>query len=210
MIVAANYVESSSLIVTVLAVAFFAQGMSGTSWAAVSEIAPPEQLGLVGGLFNAAGNLAGIVTPVAIGIIVDATGSFVGALYFVGARCAVRRVRLIFIVGPLEPVSLGVRKSRHHLTVHARIPVLALVPTDETANIASKNRRNCPREACRDCRCRAPRVAVADSRCVHPGKSAHPPHRHVQRFAARRRQRRRLLRETFQDARSRAARPFGR
>ncbi len=49
-IVAANYVESSALIVTVLAVAFFAQGMSGTSWAAVSEIAPPEQLGLVGGL----------------------------------------------------------------------------------------------------------------------------------------------------------------
>jgi len=104
-IVTANYVESSAFMVTVLAVAFFAQGMSGTSWAAVSEIAPPEQLGLVGGLFNAAGNFAGIVTPVAIGLIVDATGSFVGALYFVAAVALLGACSWIFIVGPLTPVS---------------------------------------------------------------------------------------------------------
>lgn len=103
-IVAANYVESSFLIVAVLAVAFFAQGMSGTSWAAVPEIAPPAQLGLVGGLFNAAGNLAGIVTPVVIGVIVDVTGSFVGALYFVGGVALFGACAWIFIVGPLEPV----------------------------------------------------------------------------------------------------------
>ena len=106
-IVAANYVDSSWLIVAILAVAFFAQGMSGTSWAAVSEIAPPEQLGLVGGLFNAAGNLAGIVTPVVIGIIVDVTGSFVGALYFVGAVALFGAGAWIFIVGPLVPVSVA-------------------------------------------------------------------------------------------------------
>jgi ACS family D-galactonate transporter-like MFS transporter len=104
-IVAANYVDSSALIVAVLAVAFFAQGMSGTSWAAVAEIAPPGQLGLVGGLFNAAGNLAGIVTPIAIGIIVDVTGSFVGALYFVGAVALFGACSWIFIVGPLERVT---------------------------------------------------------------------------------------------------------
>jgi ACS family D-galactonate transporter-like MFS transporter len=104
-IVAANYVESDVLIVAVLAVAFFAQGMSGTSWATVPEIAPPAQLGLVGGLFNAAGNLAGIVTPVAIGVIVDATGSFVGALYFVGGVALVGACSWIFIVGPLERVA---------------------------------------------------------------------------------------------------------
>jgi ACS family D-galactonate transporter-like MFS transporter len=104
-IVAANYVESSALIIAVLAVAFFAQGMSGTSWAAVSEIAPPDQLGLVGGLFNAAGNLAGIVTPVAIGVIVDTTGSFVGALYFVGGVALVGACSWIFVIGPLAPVT---------------------------------------------------------------------------------------------------------
>lgn len=110
-IVAANYVAAGWLIVTVLAVAFFAQGMSGTSWAVVSEIAPPQQLGLVGGLFNAAGNLAGIVTPVAIGIIVDVTGSFVGALYFVGAVALFGACAWIFIVGPLEPVPVGERAT---------------------------------------------------------------------------------------------------
>ncbi len=115
-IVAANYVESSFLIIAVLALAFFAQGMSGTSWAVVPEIAPPEQLGLVSGLFNAAGNLAGIVTPVAIGVIVDLTGSFVGALYFVGAVALLGACSWIFIVGPLntvviaEPVPDGLRR----------------------------------------------------------------------------------------------------
>jgi ACS family D-galactonate transporter-like MFS transporter len=106
-IVAANYVESDALIVAVLAVAFFAQGMSGTSWAVISEIAPPAQLGLVGGLFNASGNLAGIVTPLVIGVIVDVTGSFVGALYFVGGVALIGAMSWIFVVGRLEPVRLS-------------------------------------------------------------------------------------------------------
>jgi ACS family D-galactonate transporter-like MFS transporter len=112
-IVAANYVESSFLIVTVLAIAFFAQGMSGTSWAAVSEIAPPGQLGLVGGLFNAAGNFAGIVTPVVIGVIVDVTGSFVGALYYVGGVALLGAFSWIFIVGPLQRVTVAGRAATH-------------------------------------------------------------------------------------------------
>lgn len=106
-IIAANYVDSDALIVCVLAIAFFAQGMSGTSWAVVPEIAPPTQLGLVGGLFNAAGNLAGIVTPVVIGVIVDTTGSFVGALYFVGGVALLGAVSWIFVVGPLKSVEPG-------------------------------------------------------------------------------------------------------
>jgi len=104
-IVAANYVESSALIVSVLAIAFFAQGMSGTSWAVVPEISPPQALGLVGGLFNASGNLAGIVTPVTVGLIVGATGSFVGALYFVGAVALVGAIAWIFIVGEIRQVT---------------------------------------------------------------------------------------------------------
>jgi MFS transporter, ACS family, D-galactonate transporter len=104
-IVAANWVESNELIVLILAVAFFAQGMSGSSWAVISEIAPAGQLGLVGGLFNASGNLAGIVTPIAIGAIVQSTQSFVDALYFVGLVALVGAAAWIFIVGPIEPLS---------------------------------------------------------------------------------------------------------
>ena len=103
-IVAANWVESNELIVLILAGAFFAQGMSGSSWAVISEIAPRGQLGLVGGLFNASGNLAGIVTPIVIGALVQTTHSFVDALYFVGCVALVGAAAWIFIVGPIRPL----------------------------------------------------------------------------------------------------------
>ena len=103
-IIAANWVNSNALVVLILALAFFAQGMSGSSWAVISEIAPPQQLGLVGGLFNASGNLAGIVTPIVIGAVVQLTRSFVGALYFVGAVALIGAAAWIFIVGPIRPL----------------------------------------------------------------------------------------------------------
>ena len=102
-IVAANWVDSNALIVLILALAFFAQGMSGSSWAVISEVAPAGQLGLTGGLFNASGNLAGIVTPLVIGIVVQSTGSFVGALYFVGLVALLGAAAWIFVVGAIEP-----------------------------------------------------------------------------------------------------------
>jgi len=107
LIIAANWVQSNALMVTILAIAFFAQGMSGSSWAVISELAPPGQLGLIGGMFNASGNLAGIVTPIVIGAIVQATGSFVGALYFVGLVALVGACAWIFIVGPIRPLERG-------------------------------------------------------------------------------------------------------
>ena len=103
-IITANWVDSNALIVLILAVAFFAQGMSGSSWAVISENAPPQQLGLVGGLFNASGNLAGIVTPIVIGALVQATHSFVGALYFVGGVALIGAGAWIFVVGPIRPL----------------------------------------------------------------------------------------------------------
>ena len=103
-IVGANWVESNALIVLILAIAFFAQGMSGSSWAVISEIAPPGQLGLLGGVFNASGNLAGIVTPLVIGALLQGTGSFVDALYFVGLIALIGAIAWIFIVGPIKPL----------------------------------------------------------------------------------------------------------
>jgi MFS transporter, ACS family, D-galactonate transporter len=92
-IIAANWVESNVLIVLILAIAFFAQGMSGSSWAVISEVAPAGQLGLVG-----------IVTPLVIGEIVQTTGSFVRALYFVGLVALSGATAWIFIVGRIQPL----------------------------------------------------------------------------------------------------------
>jgi ACS family D-galactonate transporter-like MFS transporter len=105
-IIAANYVDSTPIVVAILSLAFFCQAMSSSGWSVLAEIAPPERLGLVGGLFNASANLSGIVIPIVIGIIVQATGSFVGALVFVGAVALIGAFAWIFLVGDLKRLSV--------------------------------------------------------------------------------------------------------
>lgn len=103
-IVGANYVQSQGAVIAILSLAFFAQGMSAISWALVSDLAPEGLLGVTGGLFNFAGNLSGIVTPLAIGFIVSATGSFVGALAFVAAVAVVGALAYIFLIGDIRRI----------------------------------------------------------------------------------------------------------
>jgi ACS family D-galactonate transporter-like MFS transporter len=100
-----NYVDSDRL-VAILSVAFFAQAMSSSGWAVISEVAPRAQLGLVSGLFSASANLSGIVTPIVIGVILQATGSFYGALAFVGGVALVGALSWTFLIGDIQPISL--------------------------------------------------------------------------------------------------------
>ena len=86
--------------------AFFAQGMAALGWTLVSDIAPKGLLGLTGGIFNFAANLAGIITPLVIGFIVAATGSFVGALMFIAIVALVGAFSYIFIVGDIRRIEL--------------------------------------------------------------------------------------------------------
>ena len=105
-IILANYVESNLMVIAILSVAFFAQGMAALGWTLVSDIAPDGLLGVTGGIFNFAANLAGIVTPLVVGFIVAATGSFVGALVFIGAVALVGALSYIFIVGDIKRIVL--------------------------------------------------------------------------------------------------------
>jgi ACS family D-galactonate transporter-like MFS transporter len=61
--------------------------MVGLGWAVIADIAPKRLMGLTGGVYNFMTNLSGIITPIVIGIIVGATGSFGWALAFI-AGCA--------------------------------------------------------------------------------------------------------------------------
>jgi len=81
-IVLANLIESNTLVVLILSFSFFAQGMSSTNWVVISEIAPKQLVGMSGSIISFASNLAGIITPITIGIIVQKTGSFAWALGF--------------------------------------------------------------------------------------------------------------------------------
>lgn len=105
-IVLANYVENDALVVGILSLAFFAQAMSSSGWSVLSEVAPEGTLGIIGGLFGAAANLSGIVTPLVIGIIVQETGSFIWALAFVGGVAAVGAFAWIFLIGDLKTIEL--------------------------------------------------------------------------------------------------------
>ncbi|CAB3785119.1 MFS transporter [Paraburkholderia fynbosensis] len=105
-IILANYVESNVVVIAILSVAFFAQGMAALGWTLVSDIAPEGLLGVTGGIFNFAANLAGIITPLVVGFIVAATGSFVGALVFIGAVALIGALSYIFIVGDIKRIVL--------------------------------------------------------------------------------------------------------
>jgi ACS family D-galactonate transporter-like MFS transporter len=105
-IVAANFVDSNGLVIAILSVAFFAQGMAALGWTLVSDIAPDGALGLTGGIFNLAANLAGIVTPLVIGAIVSATGSFFFALAYVSVLALIGALAYIFVLGDVKRIVL--------------------------------------------------------------------------------------------------------
>lgn len=104
--VAANFVDSNALVIVIMSVAFFGQGMAGLGWTLLSDVAPKPMIGLTGGLFNLCANLAGIVTPLVIGFVVGGTGSFYGALVYIGALGVVGAAAYIFILGPVERVAI--------------------------------------------------------------------------------------------------------
>ncbi|MDF7775594.1 MFS transporter [Sphingomonas sp. AOB5] len=104
--VAANYVESNAVVIAIMSVAFFGQGMVNLGWTLISDVAPKSMIGLTGGVFNLCANLAGIITPIVIGLVVQWTGSFYGALAYIATLGIVGAAAYIFILGPVERVTL--------------------------------------------------------------------------------------------------------
>ncbi len=106
-IVSANYVDSNVVVIVIMSIAFFGQGAVNLGWTLITDVAPKQLVGLTGGLFNLCTNLAGIVTPIVIGIIVDRTGSFVGALAFISALALLGVFSYVFILGDVRRVEMG-------------------------------------------------------------------------------------------------------
>ena len=97
-----NYVESDWVVVLVMSLAFFGKGVGALGWAVVADTSPKEAGGLSGALFNTFGNAAGISTPIVIGYILQSSGSFAGALVFVGANAAVAILAYLLLVGEIK------------------------------------------------------------------------------------------------------------
>ncbi|MBP1764346.1 MAG: glucarate transporter [Firmicutes bacterium] len=107
-IILANYVQTESVVIAVMSLAFFAKGFGALGWVVISDTSPKEMVGLSGGIFNFAGNIASIVTPIAIGYILKETGSFNGALVFVGAMGILGALSYLLIVGEIKRFELKI------------------------------------------------------------------------------------------------------
>jgi MFS transporter, ACS family, glucarate transporter len=101
-----NYVDTPWVVVAVMSVAFFGKGFGNLGFSVVADTAPREMVGVTGGVFNALGNVAGIVTPVVIGYLLHSSGSFNSALLYVGAHGIVAACSYLFIVGKIRRLSL--------------------------------------------------------------------------------------------------------
>jgi ACS family glucarate transporter-like MFS transporter len=104
--IACNYVDSSALVVAIMAFAFFGKGLGALGWAVVSDTSPKQIAGLSGALFNTFGNTAAITTPIVIGYLVQGTGNFSLALVFVAANALVAVISYLVIVGEIKRVVL--------------------------------------------------------------------------------------------------------
>jgi ACS family D-galactonate transporter-like MFS transporter len=107
-IVAANFLKSDALVIAVMSLAFFGQGMCNLGWTLITDIAPKRLIGLTTGLFNLCANLAGIVTPLVVGFVVKVTGSFAWALAFIAALALGGVISYIFLLGDVRRVEMPV------------------------------------------------------------------------------------------------------
>lgn len=109
-----NYVDSQVLVIAVMSLAFFGKGFGNLGFSVVADTAPREMVGMTGGVFNAMGNIAGIVTPVVIGYLLHSSGSFNSALLYVGAHGLLAAFSYLFIVGRIQRLQLSdlTRKTR--------------------------------------------------------------------------------------------------
>ena len=131
-IVGANYVPVSdnATVIAILSLAFFGQGMSNLGWTVISDIAPKNVIGLTGGIFNFSTNLAGIVTPIVIGVFFGLTGSFVGPLIYIAAVALVGAFSYTVVLGDIH---------RLELTTNAPPPVRAHDLTPEAGRSSARS-----------------------------------------------------------------------
>ena len=110
-IVGANYVpaERNGLVIAIMSVAFFGQGMTNLGWTVVSDVAPKKLIGLTSGIFNFSANLAGIVTPVVIGVAFQATHSFVGPLLYISVVALVGALSYSVILGDIHRLDVKMK-----------------------------------------------------------------------------------------------------
>ena len=103
-LVLANWVPvgQDGLVIAIMSVAFFGQGMTNLGWTVLTDLAPKNMLGLAGGFFNMITNFAGILTPFILGVILQITGSYFYSLIYVAFMPLLGAALYIFALGDVK------------------------------------------------------------------------------------------------------------
>jgi ACS family D-galactonate transporter-like MFS transporter len=104
----ANYVPQGrdNLMIAIMSVAFFGQGMTNLGWTVLADLAPKNAIGLAGGFFNMITNLAGILTPLILGAFLQLTGSYFYSLIYVGVLPLLGAGLYMFALGDIKRLSI--------------------------------------------------------------------------------------------------------
>ncbi|MFI7638393.1 MFS transporter [Nonomuraea sp. NPDC049400] len=105
----AALVPEAWMALTLLSISYGSLTVAGTGiWSLPADVAPSSRhVGSIGGVQNFASNFAGIITPIVVGALVDATGSFVVPLLVIGVIALVGAVNYLVIMGRIEPLKLA-------------------------------------------------------------------------------------------------------
>jgi MFS transporter, ACS family, glucarate transporter len=101
-----NYTDSQTWIIVIMTVAFFGKAFGTQGWGVMAEIGPLESMGLAGSILNGFASIAGIVTPIVVGYLVQKTGNFSTALVFVSMHGLAGALCFLFYMGPLKRIVL--------------------------------------------------------------------------------------------------------
>ncbi|WP_018995532.1 MFS transporter [Hirschia maritima] len=99
------FTENNALIIALLSLAFFGNGVASIAWVFVSIMAPKDRIGLVGGVFNFAGAASAFVTPLVIGFLIERS-SFSAALIYIASVALLGVFIYLFLVGKVERVKI--------------------------------------------------------------------------------------------------------
>jgi nitrate/nitrite transporter NarK len=107
-VIMVGFVDDPMIAVFFLTLSIAAESnAAGHIWVIISEVIPPKMVGSVGGLINAVGSAAGILSPILTGLVVKLTGSFRLALAAGGCSILVASVFTIWVVPRLTLMALG-------------------------------------------------------------------------------------------------------
>jgi len=99
-------VASHTIAMAILIFSCISLGMcSPNLWTMTQILAGPQTAGKWAGLENFCGNLAGIIAPIAVGVILQRTGEFFWAFAITGGVTLLGAASYVFLVGPVEPVA---------------------------------------------------------------------------------------------------------